>query len=146
MRHQPVKDWAALRILVQTQVEKVPQKPPALRGAKPIGAPQRPGAGIVGRGRAIAQKRDHISDRQESAADDASPGGRVDNLVDLARLESSWHVDVLRVGNDLSPVTAGKGPGLARNRPTKRLLVIANDQDRLGIIQVGDRIRLVLPV
>jgi len=96
---QAVEYGALLFVLVQAEVKKLPQVPPALRRAEGVGMSDVGGAGVTPLDSAVPQERHCIPRRQQPQPDDRRTRGGIDHLVLLAWHEPRREIDMGRVGD-----------------------------------------------
>ena len=130
----PVEDApAALRILVEPQVEQVAQEAAALGRA--VG--DQPLAWLL----PAAQEARRVAECQQPRADYRRVGRGVDQLVDFARAEAAFEQHIVRAGAlHAVLINRREAPALARNLGRLRVLVVARKQPRRRIAEVGGRI------
>ena len=133
-------------VLVEAEIEKLPQIPPALRRAEGIGMPDVAGAGIAVLCAAMAQKGDGVARRQQAQPDYRGARRRVDHVIDLARHEPCREVDMVGVGNYPPGFQPGERPFLPRDHSRGGIIAVAHQQGRVRVIEIVARIGAVPPV
>src|SRR2546430_2311020 len=96
VRHHRVEDVAPFFVLVEGEIQEMPEEPPALRNAEHVGAIEGPGAGVPLLRRAEAQEGRRVADRHETEPDEGRILRPVQALVELPRLESAVEGDAGR--------------------------------------------------
>ena len=138
VRHHAVEHLAVAFVAVESVVEIRAEKPSALRDAESDRTPNRTGRNGPRVGRLVLQHRDRVADRRRSQAHERRVFSRVDDLVDLVRLE-------LRVEIHLRPIP-GEAPLIARNDPALSLDRIADRQHVVGRRRIEDGVRRVIAI
>ena len=146
VRHHRVEDVAPFFVLVEGEIQEMPEEPPALRNAEHVGAIEGPGAGVPLLRRAEAQEGRRVADRHETEPDEGRILRPVQALVELPRLESAGEGDEGRVGHRLALDGAGEAPGRPRHRRGGGIRVLTRRQLGLGIVELGGRIRNVITI
>ncbi len=145
--HQDAVEHPALGfVLVEAEIEKLAQVAPALRGAEGIGVRDVAGAGVAVLHRGVAQERHDVARREEAEPDDRGAGRRVDDLINLARLETRGEGDVGGVGDDTSRFQPGERPVLPRDRAGRGVVAVAHQQHRIRVAEVAARVGAVAAV
>ncbi len=103
-----VEDDALVLVLVEPEVEKLPQIAPALRRPEGIGMPDVAGTRVAVVGAAAPQKGDGVARRQQAEPDHLGAGRRVDHMINLARHEPCREIDMFGVGNGPAGVQSGE--------------------------------------
>src|SRR5277367_5637302 len=103
-----VEHHALLLVLVEAEIQKLSQKPTALRRAKRIGALKGACARVAVLCAAVAQKGNGVARRQQAQPDHRGASRRVNHMIDFARREPGCEVDMVPVGNHSTSVQPGK--------------------------------------
>ena len=108
--NNPVEGWSPLFILVETEVQKGSEKPPALGTAESECTIESIAGYGQGLGGVVLEVRDHVPDGNHAQPDQRRILGNVDHFVDLARLESPLERNVGDIGSQLPISEACKLP------------------------------------
>ena len=139
MGYEAVEHIPARFVAVQAVVQEGAQEPPALRHAEGVGAFQ-VAIGIE------TQVRRYVAGSRQPQPGYGCAGGGVDDLVHLARLESSFQVHVARIGYAPPVFQAGEPPLTARYDLLRGVFIILDGHHRLPVLQVVGRVGPVHPV
>ena len=140
VRIYTVEDPAAGLIYVQAVVQERAQEAAALGDAERVGTLQRPGAGIPFLGRPVAQEAGEVAGREQPAAHDRTDARRVEDVVDLARLEAAFEPDVRVVGRELAVFLAGEPPPPARDVGARTVWPVLHGHTGAGFVHVGGEV------
>ena len=132
----PSKTVSAGFVQVQALVQELAQETSALGDPEGIDSFDSAPRLISGFGTVGPQVRSNVPGRQQPKPGHRSPGGGVDHLVHLARLEPRRQIDVGGVRNAPAVFEAREKPLPARYDLFRSVLVLLDGQHRLPVLQV----------
>jgi hypothetical protein len=136
----PVEGLAALLVEVEIPVHQRAQHAAGLRAPVGVGPAQRAGGRIGLGGRAVLEPRGAVTQRREADAEHRSAHRRVGDLIETPPLEAAFQPHVPRVGDHAPTGLPREAPARAGNGLGRTVQLIAHQQHRARLVEIGRRI------
>ena len=146
VRDYAIQGGALLFVFVQAQVDHLPQEAPALRDTHGVGSVDAGGARVAGIGRRVLQEGHRVPHGGEAQADYCASPGAIDELVDLARLETRLHVHVGRLRLHLRVLHPDERPLVAADGRCRSVGVLPHRKRGVRVVHLHRRMGQVRPV